>query len=140
MDDLKRLTIEAACKRVAVDYCMCVDQRRFDELIELFAKDGVMTRPDTGDITGRAAIRTFFDALTTDPLVHASGNQLVDVISETEATGASYVTVFRNPEIAENGTPKLNAPYAVARYEDRYVLEDGKWRFAYRATVFLARS
>ena len=139
MSDLNTLLAERACQRLMIEYCECVDSRQFDRLVMLFAKDGVLNRSDTGEIRGRAAIRAFFDALPSGPYIHAGSNQLVTVTGLQTAEGTSYVTVCRSVGRNASGLPKLDPPYLVARYVDRFVVEDGEWKFDYRDTIFVAR-
>lgn len=139
MTDLAALVAEHDCKQLMLEYCECVDTRQFDKLVTLFATDGVLARPDTGEIKGRAAIKAFFDKLTTDPLVHAASNLLVNVTGPDSATATSYVTVYRSYRENYAGQPKLEAPYAIAKYVDRFVVENGEWKIGYRDTIFAAK-
>lgn len=138
MNEIERLLAERACERLMIAYCECVDTRDFKRLVSLFAPDGVLKRPD-GEWKGRAAIGAFFDKLTTDPLIHASSNMLVDIEAEGTARGASYVTVFRSYGKNVDGLPKLEAPYVVAKYLDQFIIEDGEWKIAFRDTIFAAK-
>lgn len=139
MTDLTSLLAENACKRLMLEYCECVDTRQFERLVELFAQDGVLNRTDTGEIRGRAAIKAFFDVLTTDPLVHAASNLLVTVTGPESAEATSYVTVYRSYRENAAGLPKLEAPYVVAKYVDKFVVENGEWKIGYRDTIFAAK-
>ena len=137
--DLNVLLAERACQRLMLEYCECVDTRKFERLVGLFATDGVLNRSDTGEIRGRAAINAFFDQLTTDPLIHAATNLLVTVTGAESAEGVSYVTVYRSYRKNATGQPKLEAPYVVAKYVDKFVVENGEWKIGYRDTIFAAK-
>ncbi len=140
MTNLNTLLAERACERLILEYCDYTDTRQFDRLVQLFATSGVLNRSDTGELRGRAAIKAFFDALPLEQFVHASSNALVSVTGPDSATATSYVTVCRSHgQKNAAGLPKLNPPYLVARYVDRFVVEDGAWKFAYRDTLFVAR-
>jgi hypothetical protein len=139
MSDLNTLLAERACQRLMIEYCECVDTRRFERLVMLFARDGVLNRSDTGELRGRPAIKAFFDALPSGLFIHAGSNQLVTVTGPETAEGTSYVTVWRSVGKNASGLPKLDPPYLVAKYVDRFVVEDGEWRLAYRNTIFIAR-
>lgn len=139
MSDLNTLLAERACERLMIEYCEYVDTRQFEQLILLFATNGVLNRTDTGEIKGRAAIKAFFDKLTTDPLVHVGSNNLVTVTGPETATATSYVTVYRSYRKNATGQPKLEAPYVVAKYVDQFVIEDGEWKIGYRDTIFAAK-
>lgn len=139
MSDLTSLLAESACKRLMLEYCECVDTRQFERLVDLFAADGVLNRTDTGEIRGRAAIKAFFDVLTTDPLIHAASNLLVTVTGPESAEASSYVTVYRSYRQNATGLPKLEVPYVVAKYVDKFVVENGEWKIGYRDTIFAAK-
>lgn len=139
MSDLNKLLAERACERLMIEYCEYVDTRQFEKLVVLFATDGVLNRTDTGEIKGRGAIKAFFDKLTTDPLIHVASNSLVTVTGPEAAQGSSYVTVYRSYRKNATGQPKLEAPYVVAKYIDKFVVEDGEWKIGYRDTIFAAK-
>ena len=139
MTDLTTLLAEHACKRLMLEYCECVDTRQFERLVALFARDGVLNRSDTGEIRGHAEIKAFFDKLTTDPLIHAASNLLVTVTGPETAEASSYVTVYRSYRENATGLPKLEAPYVVAKYVDKFVVEDGEWKIGFRDTIFAAK-
>lgn len=139
MSDLTSLLAERACQRLMLEYCECVDTRQFERLVSLFTRDGVLNRTDTGEIKGHEAIKAFFDVLTTDPLIHAASNLLVDVTGPETAEASSYVTVYRSYRQNAAGLPKLEAPYVVAKYIDKFVVEDGEWKIGYRDTIFAAK-
>ena len=139
MTDLNALLAERACQRLMLEYCECVDTRQFERLVSLFAREGVLNRSDTGEIKGHGEIKAFFDKLTTDPLIHAATNLLVTVTGPETAEGVSYVTVYRSYRQNATGQPKLEAPYVVAKYIDKFVAEDGEWKIGYRDTLFAAK-
>lgn len=139
MTDLNTLLAERACERLMLEYCECVDTRQFDRLVSLFAKEGVLNRSDTGEMKGRDVIGAFFDKLTTDPLIHAASNNLITVTGPETAEATSYVTVYRSYRENATGLPKLEAPYVVAKYVDKFIVEDGEWKIAYRDTIFAAK-
>ena len=110
-------------------YAHCADGGRFDELVALFATDGVLETPDGQMHRGRAAIRAFLGGTKTDLAAattagwirhHVSSVRLA-VASASEASGSAYFFV-----ITERG------PDHWGRYRDRYVAADGGWRFAHR--------
>ena len=139
MSDMNVILAERACTRLMLEYCECVDTRQFERLVSLFAKDGVLNRTDTGEIRGHAAIKAFFDVLTTDPLIHAATNLLVTMTGPDTAEGTSYVTVYRSYRQNATGLPKLEVPYVVAKYVDKFVVENGEWKIGYRDTIFAAK-
>lgn len=110
-------------------YAHCADSGRFDELVALFADDGVLETPDGAMQRGSDGIRAFLGgtkadlaAATTTALIrhHVSSLHIV-VVNPTEATGAAYFFV-----VTEHG------PDHWGRYRDRYLCRDRQWRFAHR--------
>lgn len=111
-------------------YAHCADSGRFDEMVALFADDGVLETPDGQEHRGRDVIRAFLTGTKAQlaataagaPLIrHHVSNLRIVVSGPDAATGAAYFFV-----ITERG------PDHWGRYRDRYVCVDGRWRFAHR--------
>lgn len=110
-------------------YAHCADSGRFEELVALFADDGVLETPDGQQHRGRDAISAFLGATKTrlaaaterTLIRHHVSNLRIVVVGPDEATGAAYFFV-----VTERG------PDHWGRYRDRYVCIDGHWRFAHR--------
>jgi len=116
-------------RELVASYAHCADGGRFDELVALFAENGILETPDRHQHRGREAIRAFLGATktrlaaaTTSALIrHHVTNLRLEVVSPSEATGAAYFFV-----ITERG------PDHWGRYRDRYTCRDGHWQFAHR--------
>jgi hypothetical protein len=116
-------------RELVAAYAHCADSGRFDELVALFASDGVLQTPDGQELSGQAAIHGFLTATKTrlaatpaTPLIrHHVANLRIEVSGPLSATGAAYFFV-----VTERG------PDHWGRYRDRYVCRDGQWRFAHR--------
>ena len=67
---------------------------------------------------------------------HQNGQQVVDFIDETHATGICYALATLVTE--ENGKDKLT--YHAVRYYDTYVKKDGRWWIAKREQHFVYSS
>lgn len=139
MPKLERLAIEHSCIRLMAVYCNAVDDWDLDAVVALFARDGVLIRPDVGTLRGRDAIRQFFQALPTIPRRHVMSNAVVSVVDGKRASGRSYMTAYSAPKTNSKGIARLTAPYLIAEYHDLFILEDGEWRFASRDTIFKFR-
>lgn len=139
MTDLNTLLAERDIARLVVQYCEFVDTRQYDRVVSLFAKDGILNRPDVGASKGHSGIKAFFETVTTDPLVHSASNIIVQVTGANTAEGSSYVTAFRSYRKNHAGIPKIEAPYLIVKYNDKYVCENGRWLISFRDTLFLMR-
>src|SRR5262245_26739565 len=120
LSPMDRMLIEHECARLSIDYSQYADSGRMDEWAQLFATDGEMHL--FGQVhKGRDAI---VKSITPPPgqprpdaaSVHAVSNIRVDVVSETEATGSAYVTVFSAPKTNGVGTAKALEPMIVGIY------------------------
>jgi hypothetical protein len=132
---LQRLEIREACERLALDYSFLADAGRMDEWSQLFADDGEL-RLFGQTHTGPAAIRAAVGAgrgpaaLT----VHAISNHRIDVLSDSEAEGSVYITLFTG-ERKDGGAAVAAqiAPAMIGTYHDAYKRTAAGWRFARRA-------
>lgn len=132
---LQRLEIREACERLALDYSFFADAGRMDEWSELFAEDGDLVlfgQTHTGPAAIRAAVGAGRGPAALS--VHAFSNHRIDVLSETEAEGTAYITLFAG-ERKEGGpaTAAQIAPAMVGTYHDAYKRTAAGWKFARRA-------
>lgn len=129
---LRRLEDIEAIRALAARYVFAIDSRDLVALESCFAhgarfrsKDGVL------DAVGRDAVmaqfRARFSAL--GPGAHYTHDHVVWLEGDAEARGL----LSSHAELVRHGRPML----ASIRYEDRYVREDGEWRFADRLLGFL---
>ncbi len=125
--------IRRACEALSIAYARAVDFRDYDTFIDLFTEDGEL---DTGTLLkGRAAIR---EAISRRPYElrsrHVISNVFIDVLSDTEARGISYLTLYRHvgPESLKGTPAPLAGPAAVGHYEDRFEKTPQGWRFKRR--------
>jgi ketosteroid isomerase-like protein len=123
-------------RSLALRYCHYVWEGDADAYASLFTEDAEITERGCGidmTITGVAAIRSLIvDAASNRkprPLLH---NHVIDLRSDTHATGSSHVEVL-------DGTVDY-AKSSTAYYRDEYVKVDGQWRFRRRDLTFVAIS
>jgi hypothetical protein len=120
-------SIEAACQRLSLAFAVHVDAHAFVELGQLFAEDGVLRRASGDLVTGPEAItRSFDDRLPSFTSVHMLAPSLIEIVSDTEATGRCAMMVV----VQE--TPDSPSRRIGGQYEDRYRRIDGAWKFAAR--------
>jgi ketosteroid isomerase-like protein len=140
MKDEKIRTIKEACEALSIAYARAIDFRDYDYFITLFTEDAVL---DTGKpMEGRAAIA---ESLSRRPdqlrSRHVISNVFTDVLSETEARGISYLTLYRHVgEESLKGEPiDFDGPAAVGHYEDRFEKTAEGWKFKRRKLHFAFR-
>src|SRR5262249_17729019 len=113
------------------------DTGRFEEVMELFAPDGVMDVGDGRIYTGKDEIVTIFTGARDNVdygeqpvyLRHMTATHQIDVIDRTHAKGRCYFQVLTAIGLDHWG-----------RYVDEYELVDGRWRFAKRRVTVDGRS
>jgi len=110
------------------------DHARFEDMAELFTEDATLEVDGRDPINGRNEIRDFLAGVRDSGVAgraeqgkpptyvrHHTSTVVIDLESPTEASGTCYFFV-----VTDIG------PDHWGRYRDRYVLEGGRWRFAYR--------
>ncbi|MEG3126161.1 nuclear transport factor 2 family protein [Sphingomonas sp. GB1N7] len=135
MSPTETLAIEWACTRLINLYAHLNDAGRWDELVALYAEDGLMTRPSAPDtpISGKPALLAGFLARPPRASRHVCANIVVTVESTTTAQAESNILLFSGAIDADGGLPVRDAvPPLVGRYDDRFVLTETGWRFAER--------
>ncbi len=103
---------------------------------DCFAKDGSMARPMMPDavVQGRETIRA---SLLTRPKTlltkHLATNVMIDVESATSASGLSYLTMISTTPAADGKPPYVSqGPIYFGEFKDKFVREDGVWKFLER--------
>ena len=130
---LVRLEARVAIRELIARYCFAVDERDLDGIRDCFARDGIMRSLDgVMNARGREAVIEQFHGrfAVLGPSNHYTHDHLIefDGADGTRARG----TLNTHAEVVRNGEFLL----AALRYHDRYVLEEGCWRFAERALAF----
>lgn len=132
----ERIEIERACERLVYVYSRALDLGDMSAAADCFAENGSMARPMAPDqvIQGREIIRT---ALLTRPKTlltkHLATNVMIDVESLDSASGLSYLTMISTTPPADTKPPYVSqGPIYFGEFKDRYVRENGVWRFLER--------
>jgi len=102
-------------------YCQHSDDARVDELVALFAAEGVFSAPGT-EIRGREALREMFAGQLPAHGRHVTLNTVVNRDGE-RAHCVSDMFFISLPD---------NTIRVVGRYDDELVLNDGRWLIARR--------
>jgi 3-phenylpropionate/cinnamic acid dioxygenase small subunit len=114
-------------------YAELIDRGDFDGLGDLLAGAEVGAADSPGSLTGHDAVVAMFTSSTrrypdgTPRTKHVTTNCIIEVDDPAgTATCRSYFTVFQQ-------VPALPLqPVIAGRYHDRFVRDDGVWRFAER--------
>jgi hypothetical protein len=133
---VERLQIERACERLVHAYVRALDEGDMNAAADCFAAHGSLARPSAPDqlIIGREAIRA---SLLTRPknvfTRHLATSVLIDVEGPDSARGSCYLTLFQATR-AEGATlpHESNGPVWIGQMHDRFVREDGQWKFLER--------
>ncbi len=116
--------IEAIRRLKNVYAAHCDNNYDPDALAPMFTEDAVWEMGPLGRFEGRQQIKNFFTEVSgkfTFALHYMCGH-MIDFVSPTEATGTWYI--WETATI--DGVPM----FVAATYEDRYVKQDGEWKFA----------
>lgn len=133
MNETEKLAIEWQCQKLCNQFANFNDKNDFKAVCDLFTEDGSFWRPSVPDteIKGREAIYQAF--LQRPPLVirHIVSNCVIDVLSESEAAGHSYL-VFLAAPLTEDPLPLIAGPLHVGEFSDRFVKTSKGWKFKAR--------
>ncbi len=129
--ELWELSAREAIRHTIASYTYAADRGRFDDLVALFAVDGVLEVHGVGGARaeGRDAIQQFFGSVNTDVVESAPPGRMqhhvssvwIDVVSASAARASSYFTVLTGAGVDHWG-----------RYRDELVPAGDRWLFAHR--------
>ena len=124
MNQTERRDIELDCARLINVYATLNDQARWDDVVALFAPDGLMTRPTAPEdaIIGHDALIAAFRSRPPRTTQHICANIVVTVETANMASATSAILLFIGPE----------KPPLVGMYRDRFIRMDGTWLFSER--------
>ncbi|GLY38947.1 hypothetical protein Amsp01_049710 [Amycolatopsis sp. NBRC 101858] len=126
----KTAEIAEGVRATLAAYCHALDDGRTDDLVALFAAEGISVLPGQEPVVGTEALRAYYETVKpAGPQRHVVGNTLVTG-SGAEAEAISDL-VFLKPGAA-GWTVVL-----VGRYEDRLRLRDGRWLFTRRTLTII---
>ncbi len=133
MDDIERLLIERACQRLVLQFAQYNDYRDHDGLASLFAEDCEFARPldPTHPYYGRDRVAAIFRDRKPMLTQHVMTNILIDVVSEDEARGRSYVTMVSNPN-PDRLHPQEGGGIFFGAFDDVFVRTADGWKFKSR--------
>jgi ketosteroid isomerase-like protein len=127
---LRRVEDTLAIHDLVARYAFAIDDRDFDALRELYARDAIFGG-SVETAVGRDAVVEYLERQMQryGPTMHSPHIQTIDWGQDGTASGVVSV----HAEQALNGTLVIVA----FRYYDRYRFEEGRWRFVERRLKFL---
>lgn len=121
--------IEWDCAKVVQSFYACLDEKRYDDLGDLFAPDGVWNRLGK-DLVGPEGIKQAMAGRHDWVTAHVLTNLMVEPVSEGEARTRQYVTLYRHEDVPANAGPlPVVMPIAVLCHRDTLVRIGADWRF-----------
>ena len=126
---------ERACAGLVASFAYYVDHARYEELADLFTRDGSFSRPGVS-AQGRQQILECWSLrpITTTVTRHVCTMPVFTAWSETEVKSVSYATMYS----AEPGTgpfPRFKTPAALVEYHDTFGKAAGQWKISKREVV-----
>jgi hypothetical protein len=125
--------IERACARLVLQFAKYNDDLDHQALADLFVEDCVFARPldPAHPYYGKDKVHAIFRDRKPRLTRHVMTNILIDVISPTEATGNSYVTMLSAPD-PEAKWPREGEGIFVGSFDDVFVKTAFGWKFKSR--------
>lgn len=132
MDPVACLLIEHECGKLPLLFAKYADLGDHAALADLFTADGTYDRPFSPGYPfhGRERIQAIFRDRPPILVRHLVTNVLVEVVDETRARGSSYLIMMSNHDHVT--PPQKSNGIFVGGFDDEYVLDGDKWRFASR--------
>ena len=123
--DVWELTAREEIRELVARYAHFADSGRFEELVALFAEDGVLEIDGREPVRGRRALLEFLNGARESPrgrfIRHHVSSVRITVSAPGVAEGSSYFLV-----LTERG------PDHWGRDRDRYALQGDRWVFTTR--------
>lgn len=133
MTEADRLSIEWQCEKLCKQFANYNDQNDFRAVCDLFTEDGSFYRPSVPDteIRGRENIHEAFLQRPALVIRHIVSNCVIEVQSDTEATGYSYLVFLAAPQ-SDDPLPLTPGPLHIGEFRDKFVRTDEGWKFQER--------
>jgi SnoaL-like domain len=120
-----------AIKKLKARYCsVCDNDHNPDEIVTLFAPDGIWEGAGVGVNKGHAAIRALFQGF--QQRISFSQHNVMNPIIEVDGDRAKGTWYFLGPFTFRKGN---RAMWLAARYEEDYVRIDGEWKFQHLRAI-----
>jgi hypothetical protein len=129
MDRDTMRNIEWDCTQLVLKFYGFLDEKRYDELAELFEKDGAWVRLGK-ELVGKGQIRDAMRERDDWLTAHVVTNIRIDVVDEDHVDTTQYITLYRHEGWDTSmGPAPVVLPLGILRHRDQLVREAGVWKF-----------
>lgn len=129
MDNTTKREIEWDCTQLILKFYGFLDEKRYEELVELFAGDGAWVRLNT-ELAGKQQIREAMNERDDWLTAHLVTNVRIDIVDADHANTTQYITLYRHEGWnADAGPAPVVLPLGILRHRDQLVREAGVWKF-----------
>lgn len=129
MDRERERAIEWDCTRLLYEFYACLDEKRYDDLGELFVEDGVWVRLGE-ELTGPARIKAAMAERDDWSTAHLVTNARIFVRDDDHADTMQYITLYRHEGVDPAAGPlPVVLPLGILRHCDQLVRSGGRWKF-----------
>jgi ketosteroid isomerase-like protein len=137
-ESISRIADRLEIIELTARYAFLADNRNLDEFMDLWSDDDpVFDEENVGlkKVVGKKAIRDYVETIHggLDAVCHLVTNHIVENISADTATGSHTVHV-------KGDVTGGSSCETTAYYEDRYVRQGGRWKFASRKVTGLTKT
>lgn len=124
-----RRATEWDCQKLIQSFYGFLDEKRYDDLAELFAPEGAWVRLGN-ELVGPEGIKRAMRERDSWLTMHLVSNLRIDVVSPERAETVQYVTLYRQEGYdPASGPGPVVMPLGILRHADTLVLRDGAWKF-----------
>ena len=129
MDRGDQRAIEWDCTQLLIRFYHLLDEKRYGELADMFADDGVWVRLGQ-ELVGGAAILAAMSERDDWLTAHLVSNIRIDIVDADSVETTQYVTLYRHEGRGEAlGPAPVVPPLGILRHRDRLAREAGVWKF-----------
>ena len=125
----ERRAIEWDCTQLLIRFYGLLDEKRYGELADLFADDGVWVRLGR-ELIGGPAILTAMSDRDDWLTAHLVSDIRIHIMDADNVETTQYVTLYRHEGRGEDeGPAPVVSPLGILRHRDRLGRVDGTWKF-----------
>lgn len=129
MDRNEARAIEWDCAQILTQFYNLLDEKRYQELANLFAEDGVWVRLGK-ELKGSKAIIAAMQEREDWLTAHLLSNVQIDIVDADTAETCQYITLYRiEGHKSEGGPANVAPPMGILRHRDTLIRVEGQWKF-----------